>query len=131
MRSTTNQVSCTPSHDGRRAARLCSVLMSPGAIERLMPSTPSALHVAEIVLELLAVAGVAVSVTGTPPRSTTIVERLAGADADDALHVGETVDLAAVDRQHQIARLEAGGRGGAAGLHGVDARGGRSACRRP
>src|SRR5262249_52512384 len=36
-------------------------------------------------------------------------ERLAGAGADDLLHVREAVDRLAVDAQHQIARLEAGG----------------------
>ena len=33
-------------------------------------------------------------------------QRLAGADADDALHVGEAFDFLAIDREHQIARLE-------------------------
>ena len=40
--------------------------------------------------------------------------------ADDALHVGEGVDLASVDRHDQVARLEPGGFRGARGLHRFD-----------
>ncbi len=35
-------------------------------------------------------------------------QRLAGAHAHDALHLGEAVDRTAVDAQDEIARLEAG-----------------------
>ena len=38
-------------------------------------------------------------------------KRAPGVGADDALHVGEAVDRAAVDRDHDVAGLEAG-RGG-------------------
>ena len=52
-------------------------------------------------------AGVAFSVIGVPPRSISNVERAAGAGADDPLHVGEALDLAAVDGEHDVAGLEA------------------------
>ena len=46
-----------------------------------------------------------------------------GIGADDALHVGEAFDLAAVDCENDVAGLEAGGRGCGIGLHGIDAGG--------
>jgi len=49
------------------------------------------------------------------------IERRAGVDADDALHVGETVDFLAIDSHHQVTRLEAGGLRGACRLHRIDA----------
>src|SRR5688572_18878933 len=49
-------------------------------------------------------------------------ERVAGAGADDALHVGEARDRAPVDGADQVARLEPGPLGGAAGLHDLNAR---------
>ena len=94
---------------------------SSGAIERLMPSTPMRWVLPKLSFTSCS-AGAALSVTCVPPRSTTMVERLAGADADDALHVGEAADRAAVDRQHDVAGLEPGRRGGAVGLHRIDAR---------
>src|SRR5450759_1491528 len=48
------------------------------------------------------------------------VER-GGVDADDALHVGETVDFLAIDSHHQVTRLEAGGLRSACRLHRIDA----------
>ena len=56
-------------------------------------------------------------------------QRCTCADADDALHVGEAFNLLAVDRQNQVAGLEAGCLGGAARLDRIDARS-WSACRR-
>src|SRR3954447_434771 len=53
------------------------------------------------------------------------VERLAGMRADDALHVSKGFDLAAVDRDNQIAGLEARGLCGARRLDRLDARGRR------
>ncbi len=43
-------------------------------------------------------------------------QRMSAREADDALHVDEVVDLAAVDRGDQVSGLEAGGGGGAVGL---------------
>ena len=67
-------------------------------------------------------AGTALSVTRVAAAVDLEHQRLAGAGADDPLHVGEAFDLAPIDRQHQIARLESGRRGGAFGLHRVDPR---------
>ena len=50
-------------------------------------------------------------------------QRLAGALADDALHVGEVADGAAVDRHHQVTGLKTRGGSRAVGLHGVHAGG--------
>ena len=50
---------------------------------------------------------------------------LAGAGADDPLHVGEALDRAAVDGQHQVAGFEPCRLGGATGLDRVHA-GGRT-----
>ena len=50
-----------------------------------------------------------------PPRSTSIVERLAGAGADDALHVGEVSIFVPLIDNDQVAGLEARGLRGAAG----------------
>src|SRR5262245_23768083 len=82
---------------------------------------PDAMHVAEAVLGFLErrhrlerdVYAAAINLE---------CQRLTGAGADDLLHVGKALDRAPVDREHQVARLEAGRLGGAAGLHGVDAR---------
>src|SRR5262245_56343910 len=49
-------------------------------------------------------------------------QRLAGTDADDALHVGEALDLLAVDCGNQISGLESGSLGRAGRLHRVDPR---------
>ena len=54
-----------------------------------------------------------------------MVSAIAGADADDALHVGEAFDLLAVDGEDDVARLEAGGCRSAPRLHGIDAGAGR------
>jgi aryl-alcohol dehydrogenase-like predicted oxidoreductase len=54
-------------------------------------------------------------------------ERLASAGGHQALHVREGVDRLAVDRNDQVAGLEARGLRGAAGLHGIDPRRGPSA----
>src|SRR5690242_16200183 len=81
------------------------------------------LHVAEIVLQLAQLRGG----SQRHRRAATLDfdgERLAGADADDALHVAEAVDLAAVDRQHEVAGLKAGRRRRAVGLYGIDPGGG-------
>src|SRR6185312_3958136 len=86
-----------------------------------------AVGVAEIVLDLAQLRR-----GGQRDRSAAAVdddlERLAGADADDALHVGEAVDRLAVDRGDEVARLEAGGLRGTVGLHRVDAGAGRLAA---
>jgi len=50
-------------------------------------------------------------------------QRLAGAGSDDALHIRKAVDLAAIDRGHDVAGLETCDVGRAAGQHAVDARG--------
>ena len=47
-------------------------------------------------------------------------QRVAGTDADDALHVGETLDFLAIDRGYQVAGLESGGLRRAGRLHRVD-----------
>src|SRR5207342_1845509 len=49
-------------------------------------------------------------------------EGIAGANADEALHVGETADLLAVDGQDDVADLETRALCGAAGFDLVDAR---------
>src|ERR1700722_8543313 len=51
-------------------------------------------------------------------------QRLAGMNADDALHIGEASDRLFVDRRYDVADLKAGRRCGAGGLDLVDARGG-------
>src|SRR5580704_5341920 len=77
-----------------------------------------AMHVAEIVLDLLERRRRfehqlrTLAVDGD-------IERLAGAVADHALHVGEVADGAAVDRHHQVARLKSGRGGGAVRLHRI------------
>ncbi len=56
-------------------------------------------------------------------RSTTVHlnrQRFASADADDALHVGETLDFLAIDRGYQIAGLKSGRLRRAGRLHRVD-----------
>src|SRR5450631_2547527 len=47
---------------------------------------------------------------------------LAGANADDALHVGEASDLGVIDRRYDVADLKARHRGGTARLDLIDAR---------
>ena len=47
-----------------------------------------------------------------------------GAGADDALHVGEAVDLLAVDGDDEVAGLKPAACGGARRLHRIDARAG-------
>ena len=70
--------------------------MSPAAIERLMPSTPMRCTLPKLSLISLS-CGVALSVTMLAAALDHDASGLAGADADDALHVGEAVDLLAVD----------------------------------
>src|SRR6185369_91853 len=79
-------------------------------------------NVAEIVLELLELRYRLEGDGGAAPVDGDR-QRFAGADADDALHVGETSDRLAVDRHDEVARLEAGDLCGAVRLDGVDARG--------
>src|ERR1039458_9927604 len=77
-------------------------------------------HIAEIILELLELRrGFERDMHAA--AFDLDIERLAGADADDALHVGEIVDFLAIDRHHQVARHEAGGLRGAGRLHRIDA----------
>jgi hypothetical protein len=95
--------------------------MSPAAIERLMPSTPKRWTLPKLSLISLSCGGK--REFGVFPLDHDL-ERVARGDAHDALHVGKAVDLLAVNRQNEIARLEAGGGGGAARLYGVDPRAG-------
>src|SRR6201999_2101656 len=81
-------------------------------------------HVAEIVLQLLELR-CRLERDRHAPALNLDRERFAGADADDALHVGEVVHLLAVDGGDEIARLEAGGLGGTVRLDRVDAGAGR------
>src|SRR5580693_9088020 len=81
-----------------------------------------AMHVAEIVLDLLE------RRRRLEDKLRTLavngdVEGLAGALADDALHVGEVADGAAIDREHQVTGLEPGSGSRAIRLHRVDAGG--------
>ncbi len=79
------------------------------------------MDVAEIILDLLEYRR-----GGEAPGDAVAVDRdfqgFAGAFADDALHVGETVDGLTIDRHDQVAGLKSGGSGCAVGLHGIDPR---------
>ena len=97
--------------------------MSPGAIDRLMPSTPSLCSLPKLSLSSLS-CGVALSVTCTPPRSTSMFSVSPALTLTMRCMSAEAVDLLAVDGEHQIARLEAGGLRGACRLHRIDARAG-------
>src|SRR6185312_9229759 len=77
--------------------------------------------VAEVVFELAQLRRRRQRLGGTAAVNDDL-QRHAGADADDALHVGEAVDRLAVDRRHEVAGLEAGRLRRAARLHGVDPR---------
>src|SRR4029078_5297802 len=79
------------------------------------------MEVAKIVFELLELGGRLES-DRRPATVHLNRERFASADADDALHVGETLDFLAIDRGYQIAGLESGGLRRAGGLHRVDPR---------
>ena len=79
-------------------------------------------HIAEIVLHLLEL-GHRLERDLHAAALDLDLERRAGADADDALHVGEAVDRLAVDGEHEVAGLEAGGLRRAVRLHGIDAGG--------
>ena len=78
------------------------------------------MHVTEVVLELFELR----RCLQNDVRAASIDfdgECFASTDADDALHVGETIDFLAVNGRHQVTRLEAGGFGSTRRLHGVDA----------
>ena len=47
---------------------------------------------------------------------------LAGSNADDPLHIGETADRFAIDRRYDVSHLKAGFRRGTVRLHLIDAR---------
>ena len=96
----------------------CS-LRSRGAIERLMPRMPMRWTLPKVSLTSLS-AGVALRTSVAAVAFDRDVEGLAGAGADDALHVGEAFDRTAVDGYDQVARLESRRGGGAVGLHRID-----------
>jgi len=77
------------------------------------------MDIAEIVLELLEL-GYRLE---SDRRSAAVHinrQRFVSADADDALHVGETLDFLTIDRGYQITGLESGGLRRAGRLHRVD-----------
>ena len=100
-----NQVSLTPSQTAVTGST-CSVLTSLGVIERLTPSTAWQKLLPKPSLPCLS-AGVAVSVIGAPPRSIWN-DSVRPALALTTRCMSEKLSmLAAVDRQHHIAGLEA------------------------
>ena len=93
-----------------------------------MPSTPSRCTLPKLSLTSLS-CGVALSVIGAPPRSTSM-SSVSPALTLTMRCMSEKLSilLPSID-EHEVAGLEAGGRRGAVRLHGIDARGAWSACR--
>ena len=87
-----------------------------------MPKMPMRCTLPKLSLISLS-AGVAFSTTWAALAVNGDRQRLAGALADDALHVGEVADGAAVDRHHQVTGLKTGSGSGAIRLHRVHAGG--------
>ena len=90
-----------------------------------MPSTPMRCTLPKLSLISVSCGRRLQSQRAAPPRSTSNVERLAGAGADDALHVGEALDRAAVDRDDRSPGLKPAASAALPGLHRIDARGRR------
>ena len=86
-----------------------------------MPRMPTRWAVAEIVLDLLEGRGGFERLFDAVTFDSD-VQCFARILADDALHVGKTLDMTAIDRHDQVAGLEAGGGGGTVRLHRIDPR---------
>ena len=108
MRSTTNQVSLTPSQSAV-AGSTRSVTTSPGVDRAGDAEHAEPVRVAERILHFAQFRR-ALQLHAWIAALDRESQLLAGMDADDALHVGEAADRLAVDRGDDVAGLEAGGR---------------------